>query len=179
MAVIDLALSARQRHLHGPRHRSPPPRPHDPRERILVDTCAPDLAHPTYRHWEVRQFDPAGIFHCYFGDHGMLHLQLWHPWSGVSLLTPSRLTAGRYEVFPSAGWKLADRDYSVVATAVRREHGVALPSAERLDRLCREHGLELGSASPARRPLSTPAEPAHSRAYRPRAMLPRPSAGRD
>ena len=176
MAVIDLAAHARQRHLHGLRHRPLPPRPHDPGQRILVDTCAPDLPHPTYRHWEVRQFDPAGIFHCYFGDHGMLHLQLWHPWSGVSLLTPSRLTAGRYEVFPSAGWKLADGDYGVIATAVRREHGVALPSTERLVRLCREHGLEL---APARRPLSPTVAPARGRAHRPLAVLPRPSAGRD
>lgn len=177
MAVIDLALYARQPHLHQPRHR--PPRPHDPGERLFVETCAPDLTHPTYRHWEVRLFDPAGIFHCYFGDHGMLHLQLWHPWSGVSLLTPSRLTAGRYEVFPCAGWKLADSDYDVIASAVRREHGVAVPSAERLARVGREYGIELAPGALDRRPRRAPATASPERAPRPRTALSCPSAGHD
>lgn len=159
MAVIDLATSARRLYRGRSRPSLRPPRPHDPDERILVDTCPPGLGVPTYRHWEVRLFDPAGLFHFYFGAKGMLHLQLWHPWSGVSLLTPSRLTSARYEVFPVAGWKLAATDYAELVAAVHAEHGITLPAAEALAGLCRAHGVDeppeagiLAAASVAPRP---------------------------
>jgi len=68
---------------------STPPAPHDPRERELV-------AHAGA--WEVRQFARTGTKHEYFAPRGFLHLQLWEPTAGVSILTPSRLTGGNYEL---------------------------------------------------------------------------------
>lgn len=67
-----------------------PPRPHDPRDREVV-------AHAGA--WEVRQFDRADRKHAYFAPRGFLHLQLWHPVACVSVLTPSRLTGGNYELW--------------------------------------------------------------------------------
>lgn len=67
----------------------PPVRPHDPKDRLAVASLA---------EWEVRVFDPTGSFFSFFRRHGLLHLQLWHPASGTSVLTPSRLTGGRYEL---------------------------------------------------------------------------------
>jgi hypothetical protein len=74
--------------------------PHDPADRICVAVLAS---------WEVRIFHPAGRMHRYFAPRGLLHLQLWECEKSFSLLTPSRLTAGRYEAFPVRGWKLSHR----------------------------------------------------------------------
>jgi hypothetical protein len=62
-----------------------------------------------FAQWEVRIFHPARRMHRYFAPRGFLHLQLWEAELGFSLLTPSRLTAGRYEAYPVGGWKLAHR----------------------------------------------------------------------
>jgi len=87
-----------------------PPRPHDPRERELVAVIsdlafgAPDssVAGPAPARsggaWEVRQFSARDTKHDYFAPRGFLHLQLWHPTAAISILTPSRLTGGNYEV---------------------------------------------------------------------------------
>lgn len=103
-----------------------PPPPHDPSERILVEFLGD---------WEVRIFSPSGIFHRYFSAKGMLHVQLWHPEAGVSLLTPSPITAGRYEVFPLAGWKHARHSYRALADEVRAGCGLDLPREERVQAL--------------------------------------------
>lgn len=63
---------------------------HAPCERALV-TMLGD--------WEVRRHDERGEHHRYFAPRGMLHFQLWHPTARVSILTPSRLTRGRFEVW--------------------------------------------------------------------------------
>jgi hypothetical protein len=99
-----------------------PPPPHDPRERdltMLLDG------------WEVRLF--GGRKFEYFVARDFWHLQLWHPEARVSLLTPSRLTCGFYEAFPIAGWKAQAPDYGQIARMARREHGVALPEAARVE----------------------------------------------
>lgn len=85
--------------------------------------------------WEIRVFSPSGTFHRYFRAHGMLHVQLWHPEAGVSLLTPSALTADQYEVFPFAGWKHARRSYPQLCVEVAAGIGVTLPAQERLEAL--------------------------------------------
>ncbi len=71
---------------------SSPPRPHDPDDRVTLGRIG---------EWEVRRFEGDGAKSGYSAPRGFLHVQLWHPWRAVSLLTPSRLTAGRYEAFPS------------------------------------------------------------------------------
>lgn len=71
-----------------------PPPPHDPRERDLVLTLGG---------WQVRLFGDAKFR--YFASRGLWHMQLWHPETEISVLTPSRLTCGFYEAFPVADWK--------------------------------------------------------------------------
>ncbi len=96
-----------------------PPPPHDPTERVLITHL---------EGWEVRDFALDDSRYGYFLRHGFLHLQLWHPARGVSLLTPSRLTSDQYEVFPLAGWKRRHADWSALRSQVLREHAVLLPS---------------------------------------------------
>ncbi len=95
-----------------------PPRPHDPRDRIVLGTYGP---------WEVCGFEPGGRFDTYFAERGMKHLQFWLPEAGFSLLTPSRLTGGRFEVFPFAGWKHASTCYGGLIADVASACGVDLP----------------------------------------------------
>ncbi len=104
-------------------HQRWPPPPHDPRERILVDHLGD---------WEIRVFSPTGDFHRYFAAKGMLHVQLWHAEARLSLLTPSPITAGRFEVYPLAGWKHARHGYRELAQEVRSGCGVVLPRFDRV-----------------------------------------------
>lgn len=120
-----------------PPHGWPPP-PHDPRERIEIALV---------EGWEVRAFREHGVKHRYFAPRGMLHLQLWHPPSGVSLLTPSRLTAERYEAYPIAGWKFAHAELRAVRGAIRGLHGVELPSSAAIRALERWYVARFSRAS--------------------------------
>lgn len=95
---------------HG---RPPPPPPHDPRERDLAFVL---------RDWEIRLF--TGRKFQYFVERGFWHLQLWHPGTNVSILTPSRLTCGHYEVFPVAGWKARSPDIARLRRFVEQNHRV-------------------------------------------------------
>lgn len=97
-----------------------PPPPHDARERVRLLSV---------EGWEVRVFAESDPKHAYFAARGLLHLQLWEPRSGVSILTPSRLTCGRFEAFPIEGWKRAAPDYATIAALIRLAHGVAAPSS--------------------------------------------------
>lgn len=74
----------------------PPPRPHDPAERELVAQVGP---------WQVRRLAHGSAKLEYCARRGFLHLQLWHPQAGVSVLTPSRLTGDQYDV-AAAGRRL-------------------------------------------------------------------------
>ena len=80
---------------------APPPPPHDPRERERVAVTGA---------WEVRQFPADDPKLAYFAPRGFLHVQLWHPGEGVSVLTPSKLTGGLYAIWSPdarldcAGW---------------------------------------------------------------------------
>ena len=105
------------------RRRATPPPLHDPCERILVESLG---------EWQIRIFRPSGDFHRYFAAKGILHVQLWHPEARVSLLTPSPLTAGRYEVYPFAGWKHARHSYQMLAEEVRAGCGLELPREDRV-----------------------------------------------
>lgn len=108
---------------------SPPP-PHDPRDRVLVDTVGD---------WEVRCFAPGDPKFHYFVTRRLLHVQLWHPAARVSVLTPSRLTAGLFEAFPHEGWKARVRCPDALAAMVERDHGLALPALPRLAALVSWH----------------------------------------
>lgn len=49
--------------------------------------------------WEVRRHPESKAQHAYFAPRGFLHLQLWHSRARVSVLTPSRLTNDRFEIW--------------------------------------------------------------------------------
>ncbi len=80
----------------------------------------------------MRAFPRHGSTHRYFATRDLLHLQLWHPEACVSLLTPSRLTAHAYELFPIDGWKRAVGSAEAARRLARYELGVELPSPLRL-----------------------------------------------
>jgi hypothetical protein len=48
--------------------------------------------------WEVRRHAAEDERFAYLVSRAMLHVQLWHPARRISVLTPSRLTAGRFEI---------------------------------------------------------------------------------
>lgn len=118
----------------------PAPPPHAPADRIEVDTSVTSFDSPVLCTWQVRIFDPAGQFHLYCGTTGFAHIQLWNPWFGVSLLTPSRLTASRYEAFPIAGWKYACDDYADIVYVIEKMYATIMPSAARVIALCEDYG---------------------------------------
>ena len=123
-SLLSVLASARAQAQRNERHeRASPPPPHDPTERELawiVDG------------WEVRVFSGRRLD--YLASHGMGHVQLWHPPTGVSILTPSGLTAGAFEVFPIAGWKRRARDVAEVSHLVRETHGCELPPSAVIER---------------------------------------------
>lgn len=82
----------------------------------------------------------------YFAPRGLAHVQLWHERAGISVLTPSRLTGGRYEVFPVAGWKKRASDYRTLEWLVEQEHGVALPPLAEVSRIERALSFDLARA---------------------------------
>ena len=90
-----------------------PPRPHDPTEREVVSYLGD---------WQVRQFPESDSKLAYFTGRGFLHVQLWHPGRGVSVLTPSRLTGGRFDVWTDDGrmslphWNAVRQAIAEVAT---------------------------------------------------------------
>jgi hypothetical protein len=96
-----------------------PPPPHDPRERAVLFHIAGG--------WEVRAFPRDDRRFAYFVPRGLWHLQLWHPSRRISILTPSRLTRGLYEIFPVNGWKTAAPDIDELRSAVESAHAVTLP----------------------------------------------------
>ena len=65
------------------------PAPHDPSERALL--------HAQYG-WQIRTYPWNSSKHLLYKTKGMLNLQLWYPEIRLSVLTPSRLTGGQYEV---------------------------------------------------------------------------------
>ncbi len=96
-----------------------PPVPHDPCDREAVLLLGG---------WEVRV--SVGRAFEFFVPRGLWHVQLWHPVAQISILTPSRLTAGEFEAFPSRGRKARRATYEELSAVLRSEHDVTLPSAE-------------------------------------------------
>lgn len=112
-----------------PQHRLPP---HDPADRVLLAEFDDGRGGGALSRWEVRAFDPAGQFHAWFAPRGFVHLQLWQPWFGLSVLTPSRLTLDRFEAYPLGGWKRATPDYATLVRLLEAAYTVRLPDAVRL-----------------------------------------------
>ncbi|MEM7541133.1 MAG: hypothetical protein AAF384_06040 [Pseudomonadota bacterium] len=110
-------------------------RPHRPEDRILAEQIeVTDRQNETLA-WEVRVFDPAGIFHHYFCNREMLHIQLWQPHYGISVLTPSRNTGCNFEAFPIRDWKFATPDYSKLQNELKNYLAVTLPTEKRVQQL--------------------------------------------
>lgn len=102
-----------------------PPPPHDPRERVVVARA---------RRWDVRQFPTDDAKFRYFASRGYLHLQLWDATCSVSILTPSRLTDGNFEIWTaSAGFIVAPAWRDVVSVLPHHD----LPGPARLRALDR------------------------------------------
>ena len=101
-----------------------PPAPHDPRERDRVMMLG---------EWEVRLFGDR--IYEYFRDRGLWHVQLWHPGRRISLLSPSRLTRGRWEAYPIFGWKQDAPSYAMLAEQIEHEHPVTTPTDAAVDGL--------------------------------------------
>lgn len=98
-----------------------PAPPHDPRERV-------SLTHLGV--WDLRAFAVGGRFHNFFHRHGLLHVQLWHPFKGVSVLTPSPITRGAYGVYPAPEDRRRCSDYHDAQHVVQVLFEVALPTLD-------------------------------------------------
>jgi hypothetical protein len=103
-----------------------PPPPHDPRERDFLCVAGP---------WQVRAFALYGPRFEYFAPRSLWHVQLWHPGAGVSILTPSALTGGCYELFPVRGWKQRVATEPLLRRTLEIAHHLAPPSPGTLQAL--------------------------------------------
>tara|TARA_R110002096_G_scaffold204341_4_gene389851 strand:- start:5772 stop:6248 length:477 start_codon:yes stop_codon:yes gene_type:complete len=149
MNIIDLARFRRARATGS----AGMIRPHRPDDRIVVETVSVAGGAAAFGHWEVRIFDPAGQFHHYFALRALLHVQLWHPFFGVSILTPSRLTGFNYELFPLNEWKYATPHYADIGDQLRSRMGIRMPDEAQVRRVCRAC---VGEAAPRESPPVMP-----------------------
>lgn len=153
MTVIDLA-SVRRARATGPAGLI---RPHRPDDRVVVETVAVAGSDRPFGHWEVRVFDPAGKFHHYFALRALLHVQLWNPFFGVSILSPSRLTGFNYESYPLDDWKYASPDYNDISARLRANLGIRLPDETLVRQLRRSYVGDSVPLEPA--PACRPGSP--------------------
>jgi hypothetical protein len=79
--------------------------------------------------WELRQYAQSDPRRGYFAAKGYAHVQLWNPATRVSVLTPSRLTGGGFEVW-CEGERFAASTWGDVAVALAGV--VALPGRHEL-----------------------------------------------
>jgi hypothetical protein len=79
--------------------------------------------------WQVRSFAVSGARFEYFAPRSLWHIQLWHARAKVSVLTPSQLTGGCYEVFPVCGWKRRAGDDPGLRRVLQIAHRLVPPSA--------------------------------------------------
>jgi hypothetical protein len=74
---------------------------HDPDDRVLLAELGA---------WQLRQFAEHDSRLAYFAAKGFAHVQLWHAASRISIVSPSKLTGGNFEVwiedarFAAATW---------------------------------------------------------------------------
>ena len=137
-----------------------PPPPHDPRERTAVASIDG---------WEIRIFPEGDRKAEYFAPRGFLHAQLWHPVARVSVLTPSRLTGGLFELFPYQGWKAPVCEPSLLRALVVETHGLPFPCPKRLAAIIEWY---VRAAERRARQASEPAIPTASHATLPKPKTP-------
>ena len=96
------------------------PPPHDREEREWVADAGGG--------WSYWRHPVHGSLYSYFDAKGFAHLQLFHPVSGCSILTPSRLTGTTFEVYPIGYWKAHAHCYATLESLIRRRYGIKIPS---------------------------------------------------
>jgi hypothetical protein len=92
-------------------HEPRPLPPHDPTERVLVAREGV---------WDVRQFPENDPKFAYFAKRGFLHLQLWDAAGATSILTPSKLTGGNFEVWISGRGYTAAAEWATILRVLAR-----------------------------------------------------------
>jgi hypothetical protein len=144
-----------------------PPPPHDPRERTAVATIG---------EWEIRIFPEGDRKAEDFAPRGFLHAQLWHPGARVSVLTPSALTGGLFELFPYQGWKAPVHNPLLLRALVVETHDIPFPSVAQLAAIIEWHvrAAERLASRPATAPSPAPRQPAASCGGRADAPVSRP-----
>jgi hypothetical protein len=135
MSIIDLATARRAR--CGCGHKIV--RPHRPEDRIVVEMLSIGRGATEFGEWQARIFDPAGKFQHYFAHRALLHVQLWNPFFGVSILSPSRLTGFNYESFRLGDWKYASPHYGEVTRRLQAGIALRLPNENLVDQICHSH----------------------------------------
>lgn len=106
---------------------SPPPWPHNPAERVVVEEIAG---------WEARVVPRCEPTHKFLLQQELLQLQLWHPRARVSLLTPSPAIRG-CPVHSIGGWIVLNATETHVRNVVRLSFGLRFPSKGHLEALVR------------------------------------------
>ena len=82
--------------------------------------------------WDVRMSDPNSDLHRLLVINGMFHLQLWHPESNTSILTPSPITENQFEVSPLFGGEFRTQSYPEVCSVIAAARQIEAPSPQRL-----------------------------------------------
>ena len=82
--------------------------------------------------WDVRMSDPRSDLHRLLAVNGMLHLQMWHPESGTSVLTPSPLTDQLFEAIPLFGNQFRTRSYPEMCSVIHAAKQIEAPSPKLL-----------------------------------------------
>lgn len=124
---------------------------HAPHDRVVVGQVGA---------WELRHYREGDRRLAYFADKGFAHVQLWHAATGTSILTPSRLTGGEFELWcapervlcpawPGVEAELRDRGIAPPGRhAVRAlERWFVLPTESRAGRLLRSWWAGVDEAS--------------------------------
>jgi hypothetical protein len=114
---------------------------HDPRERVCVARLDDG--------WQLRQFAEDDPRRSYCATRGFMHVQLFHEERGVSVLTPSRLTRGHYQL-ASDGERYEARTWRTISEALA---GLSLMSPSAPEMYAIESWFVHASEAPATRLL--------------------------
>ena len=82
--------------------------------------------------WDVRMSDPGSDLHRLLTVNGMFHLQLWHPESKTSILTPSSLTEQHFEVTPLFDGVFQTRSYPEMCSVIQAAKKIEAPPPQLL-----------------------------------------------
>jgi hypothetical protein len=82
--------------------------------------------------WEVLMYRPCSDVHRLLVVNGMFHLQLWHPESQTSILTPTSLTGGMFETTPLFGSAFQCEDYKEMAAIIEAARNIRAPTPDML-----------------------------------------------